>query len=362
MRAPSGGAQTARPRCTAGQSRALAACYRPREQVPSQCAYRCYKSRGRVPDPRVRSRSSATTSPSRSAARSSGRCSALLLVHAGEVVSTDRLVDRAVGRAAAADGADLAPELRLAAPQAARRRTRSRRRPPGYVLRVEPGPLDLARFERLVAEARAARRRPSGSQLLREALALWRGPPLADLAFETFAQGEIRRLEELRLERARGADRRRPRARRRAASSSASSRRSSPSTRCASGCAAQLMLALYRCGPAGRGAGGLPRRAPRARRRARDRAGAGAPAALHVDPAPGARARRRPPRTASPEDHLGDVVRAILARPPRPGPRNRRDGGAGSPAAGGVTARLAERFDCPPDRPRRSRRPPSTRR
>src|SRR5439155_15149560 len=38
------------------------------------------------------------------------------------------------------------------------------------------------------------------AKLLRDALALWRGPPLADLSFETFAQNEIRRLEELRLD------------------------------------------------------------------------------------------------------------------------------------------------------------------
>ena len=37
------------------------------------------------------------------------------------------------------------------------------------------------------------------STLLREALALWRGPPLADFAFDSFAQAEIARLEELRL-------------------------------------------------------------------------------------------------------------------------------------------------------------------
>ncbi len=72
-------------------------------------------------------------------------------------------------------------------------------KPPGYVLRVEPEQLDLARFERLVTEARAAGA-DERAQLLREALALWRGPPLADLAFETFVQTEIRRLEELRLE------------------------------------------------------------------------------------------------------------------------------------------------------------------
>ena len=57
------------------------------------------------------------------------------------------------------------------------------------------------------AEIRAVRRP------LREALELWRGQPLADFAYDEFAQAEIARLEELRLERARGAVRRRARAR-----------------------------------------------------------------------------------------------------------------------------------------------------
>ena len=75
-------------------------------------------------------------------------------------------------------------------------------RPPGYAILVEPEQLDLGRFERLRDEARdavssgdAAR----ASETLREALALWRGPPLADLAYASFAQSEIDRLEELRL-------------------------------------------------------------------------------------------------------------------------------------------------------------------
>ena len=61
-------------------------------------------------------------------------------------------------------------------------------RPPGYLLRVGPDELDLDRFRRLQAEGE-----------LDEALALWRGPPLAEFARERFAQPEIGRLEELRL-------------------------------------------------------------------------------------------------------------------------------------------------------------------
>ena len=122
----------------------------------------------------------------------------LLLVNADAVVSTDRLVDQLWGeqppKAAVASLQNFVAQLRklLGADALITK-------PPGYVLRVEPGQLDLHRFERLVTEARAqpAEQR---AQLLREALSLWRGPPLADLAFETFVQTEVRRLEELRLE------------------------------------------------------------------------------------------------------------------------------------------------------------------
>jgi hypothetical protein len=56
-------------------------------------------------------------------------------------------------------------------------------RTPGYILRVEPSELDRSRFERLVAEARSVEPERA-ARLLREALALWRGAPLADLAYE----------------------------------------------------------------------------------------------------------------------------------------------------------------------------------
>ena len=104
---------------------------------------------------------------------------------------------------------------------------------------MQPGELDAERFER-ARRGRAAGARPPASPsrprtLLREALALWRGPPLADLAFEPFAQHRDRAARGAAARRARGARRGRPRrrpprrARRRAA------RSSSPSTRRASG-------------------------------------------------------------------------------------------------------------------------------
>jgi WD40 repeat protein/DNA-binding SARP family transcriptional activator len=74
--------------------------------------------------------------------------------------------------------------------------------PAGYRLQVEPGELDAERFEHLVEDARRALRdgRPDeAAGIVREALTLWRGPPLADLAFEPFAQRDIARLDEQRL-------------------------------------------------------------------------------------------------------------------------------------------------------------------
>ena len=71
-------------------------------------------------------------------------------------------------------------------------------KPPGYELRLTAEQLDLERFRRLVEEARGEPPEER-SERLRRALALWRGPPLADLGFESFAQSEIVRLQELRL-------------------------------------------------------------------------------------------------------------------------------------------------------------------
>ena len=71
-----------------------------------------------------------------------------------------------------------------------------------YRLRIDPGELDAERFERLADEGDAVLRRRSfreAAELLGEALALWRGPALADLRYESFAQGETARLDELRL-------------------------------------------------------------------------------------------------------------------------------------------------------------------
>src|SRR5207247_298007 len=124
---------------------------------------------------------------------------ALLLLHANEVVSTDRLIDELwVDGPPASGGTALqvrVSQLRKALGPAAERLETT---PPGYVLRVGRDELDLERFSRLVEEADAAE--PAvAAERLGEALALWRGPPLADLAYESFARAAIGRIEELWL-------------------------------------------------------------------------------------------------------------------------------------------------------------------
>jgi DNA-binding SARP family transcriptional activator len=72
-------------------------------------------------------------------------------------------------------------------------------RPSGYLARAGPDESDLGRFERLAEEARGTREPARRAQLLRDALALWRGPALAEFRDEPFADAAARRLAELRL-------------------------------------------------------------------------------------------------------------------------------------------------------------------
>ena len=128
---------------------------------------------------------------------------AVLLLSANEPVSVDRLIEDIWG---------------AQPPEAGRKRlhvhvSRLRKtlgagdgplltRPNGYMVRVEPNELDLERFERLAREGSTALAEGDperAAERLREGLRLWRGPPLADLSLEPFAQPEIGRLEELRL-------------------------------------------------------------------------------------------------------------------------------------------------------------------
>jgi YVTN family beta-propeller protein len=126
---------------------------------------------------------------------------ALLLLNANQVVSRDRLIEDLWGAQP--------PGTAVQSVQVYVSRLRKLlpvdtllTRAPGYVLEVEPDQLDLRRFEMLLAEGHEAlaggdAERAAGA--LHQALQLWRGPALAEFAFEPFAQTEIGRLEDLRL-------------------------------------------------------------------------------------------------------------------------------------------------------------------
>src|SRR5439155_4491805 len=110
---------------------------------------------------------------------------AALLLHANEVVSQDRLIE-ALWDDEPPETAQKALQVYVSQLRKTLGKECLQTRSPGYVLRIEQGQLDLERFRMLVEEG-----------AFEAALALWRGPPLADFAHRQFAQGEIARLEEL---------------------------------------------------------------------------------------------------------------------------------------------------------------------
>jgi predicted ATPase/DNA-binding SARP family transcriptional activator len=125
---------------------------------------------------------------------------ALLLLRRNKTVPADKLIDDLWGESPPATAANTlqvyVSQLRKLLEDRLVREGR------GYRLRVDPGELDAERFEGLAAEgasALAARSYAKASELLLEALGLWRGPALVDVHDEPFAQAEITRLEELRL-------------------------------------------------------------------------------------------------------------------------------------------------------------------
>ena len=127
---------------------------------------------------------------------------AILLLHANEVVARDRLIDELWSGSPPASAATSLhahiSRLRRALGEERRIVTTSG----GYLIRVADGELDRDRFERLVEEGAGAISRGDwelGSGRLRDALSLWRGPPLSDFRYDSFAQAEIARMEELHV-------------------------------------------------------------------------------------------------------------------------------------------------------------------
>jgi predicted ATPase/DNA-binding SARP family transcriptional activator len=133
---------------------------------------------------------------------------AVLLLHAGQVVAVERLVDELWGEhppdtAAHTLQVYVANLRKVLEPDRGRGAAGGvlRTRPGGYLVQVGPDDLDLARFERLTSQGQAALATDPAraSRLLGQALDLWRGPALAGVVLQASGQGEVARLEERRL-------------------------------------------------------------------------------------------------------------------------------------------------------------------
>ena len=131
---------------------------------------------------------------------------AILLLDANQVVPSERLIDLIWGESAPPTAATAlqgyVSQLRKAIEPDRTAPSVILTEGPGYVARVAPDQLDVSRFEQLVSRGRtdlAAGRAQEAADGFAEALALWRGPALANVRNEAFAHEPIRRLEELRI-------------------------------------------------------------------------------------------------------------------------------------------------------------------
>ncbi|MEO0493362.1 MAG: extracellular solute-binding protein [Actinomycetota bacterium] len=134
---------------------------------------------------------------------------ALLLTAPGTVFSTDAIIDSLWGETSGPDRQNsvwvYVSGLRKALDPDREKRSDGTvllTRPPGYALGIDLNSIDSVRFEHMVAEGRllATTDPNAASIVLGEALALWRGRPYEEFTYESFAQSEIARLTELRLE------------------------------------------------------------------------------------------------------------------------------------------------------------------
>ncbi len=131
---------------------------------------------------------------------------AVLLLHANEIVPTDRIIDLVWGedppRTAEHSVQIYISDLRKALANGSASNL-IETRPPGYVLNTPPHTVDTLQFERLVRDGTSAVRTgdiAKGRPMLEGALSVWSGSPLPDFAYEDFAQGYIRSLTEMRAD------------------------------------------------------------------------------------------------------------------------------------------------------------------
>lgn len=127
---------------------------------------------------------------------------AILLLNANRVVSVERLADDLYAGETPVTAVNQVQRQISALRKVLGSSSAIETRSPGYVIRLDPDQFDLGRFERLTRDAAAALNEGEterAAELLRQALDLWRGVPLADMTHEAFARGAIERLEEIRL-------------------------------------------------------------------------------------------------------------------------------------------------------------------
>lgn len=175
---------------------------------------------------------------------------AILVLHAGETVSSDRLIDQLWGERPPADAQTALQQHVSRLRKALEPHAVLVTRPPGYALDIDPRQVDLEQFRGAVERGRrelGEGRADAAARTFRAGLALWRGPPLADIANEPFATEAIRELDEQRLAALES----------RVEADLALGRHADLVTELRSlvrehplreGFRAQLMLALYRCG------------------------------------------------------------------------------------------------------------------
>lgn len=130
----------------------------------------------------------------------------LLLLHANQTVSTDRIIDALWGedlngREVATLRVHIANLRRSLESPGAAEPGLIVTQPPGYRLTTDPDSIDANRFERLASEGRRLLHEDAAEAEIRlsEALSLWRGSALEEVGYEIFAEAEVRRLEELRI-------------------------------------------------------------------------------------------------------------------------------------------------------------------